>query len=838
MSEKQAQAFAEQWRVVEQYNGEPIPVLDEFNHPTGEYTQSDALSATVFQEVETGRRYLAVRSTQSLSDVWTDIVDISILGMSEHQGQYASLKSKVQSWLANGTLTSGFTVTGHSLGGFLAGALLADFRGQIEHVFLYNAPGVGGVAATLTQAVQTLLGRPVDVIDLVKVSNLRADAGISPIAGLGVAWGTPIPIAIENQLAIRDAPAALNHSQQVLVDALAVHALLAKMDATVTLESIGAIFKASSAIASNTLESVVAAVGTLLDKSYAPVATTREDLYTHLAELHTAIAGKTFTVVSLANMTAGEIRAIASDPDMIATRYALQALNPFALLGADYGRFNAAGELDLYDPATGAGALSTDWLADRAGLLAAVLARNVADRTDNRIGGDIAYKDLARGLALGPNSLPQVGVIFGRDAGESIAFTHTRGDRVHFYGMEGNDSLLGGTSADVLEGGLGDDQLRGGKGGDSLIGGAGRDRLRGGKDADLLDGGADGDRLHGGEGIDQYWIGRNSGIDVITDFADEGALSPLLALFSNRDEEGDGQGRIRYAGNLLEGLLTADPADGQTWTGFGLIFRFNGTPGKRGLLTITDPAGEAGHEIKVMAWKSGELGLTLGARPVIAKSTQTGTGAADVLTASAPKERVFGLAGDDRITVSLADAEGWGGPGRDWISNGDGDQKLYGEEGDDVLIASAGDDELYGGTDNDALQGGADDDLLDGGDGADWLAGGSGSDVLEGGAGDDYLEGSSGWAPVGGSLPAVPAGAAVLARGQQWWIARDPDGTLRLSNWRENPHFATDEGDFLDGGAGNDVIAAGDGDDVIFGGEGDDQGQGNGGADQIFGGAG
>lgn len=212
----QASFFSSRWRVIEQYNGEPIPVLDEFNQPTGEYTQSDALSVTVFEEISTGKRYLAVRGTQSLSDLWTDITDIAILGTPERQAQYASLKAKVQAWIANGTLAPGFAVTGHSLGGFLAGALLVDYPTVIEHAYLCNAPGVGGLRASL----KLLMGLSAEPsFDLAKVSNLRADASLSPIAGLGIAWGNPISIAIENQ----NPNIIGNHSITTLTDALAVY---------------------------------------------------------------------------------------------------------------------------------------------------------------------------------------------------------------------------------------------------------------------------------------------------------------------------------------------------------------------------------------------------------------------------------------------------------------------------------------------------------------------------------------------------------------------------------------------------------------------------------------
>ena len=54
-----------------------------------------------------------------------------------------------------------------------------------------------------------------------------------------------------------------------------------------------------------------------------------------------------------------------------AYRYALYKLNPFAVTGSSvlYDGINAHGELDLYDPASGTGALTERYLRDRAAML-------------------------------------------------------------------------------------------------------------------------------------------------------------------------------------------------------------------------------------------------------------------------------------------------------------------------------------------------------------------------------------------------------------------------------------------------------------------------------------
>jgi hypothetical protein len=127
MTQSQAEHFARDWRVVEQYNGEIIDdYIDEFGNPQ-QATILTGLSATVFQEMGSGRRYLAVRGTAGLADLLTDLTDIALLGTPERQLQYAALKAKVGKWLDDGILSPGFSVSGHSLGGFLAGALLVDY---------------------------------------------------------------------------------------------------------------------------------------------------------------------------------------------------------------------------------------------------------------------------------------------------------------------------------------------------------------------------------------------------------------------------------------------------------------------------------------------------------------------------------------------------------------------------------------------------------------------------------------------------------------------------------------------------------------------------------------
>ena len=457
LSPTQVIKFEQLWRVVDQYPG-----------PSG-------LSATVFEEVSTGTRYLAIRGTEAsdLNDVWTDIVDIALFGTSERQAQYAALKSKVTQWQANGTLPSTFTVAGHSLGGFLAGALLVDFSNQIEHAYLYNAPGVGGLSAAL----RLLLGiDSLPSLDLAKVFNVRGDAGLSPIAGLGVAWGIPIPIVIENQLApdVQSAPAALNHSQQVLTDALAIIDLYSRIDGNLGVNQINAIVSAATNRAAQTLEISLDVLRRLFWQSgAASVAPTpignRDALYLNLYEpgfqQRIAAYGGQLQVALLAEYIPADLASIAQGSEALAYRYALTALNSFAVLGNNdlYAAHNTNGELNLYNQDDGTGTLTARWITDRAQFLSAKISINTNDQQvgiNSTSTANYWYQDVALGekaYILSSGVPRNTGKLKNAQSIEAV-LNKVDAQRV-FFGSDNGDSLTGWHKDDSLYGNGGADRF-------------------------------------------------------------------------------------------------------------------------------------------------------------------------------------------------------------------------------------------------------------------------------------------------------------------------------------------------------------------------------------------
>ena len=133
----------------------------------------------------------------------------------------------------------------------------------------------------------------------------------------------------------------------------------------------------------------------------------------------------------------------------IAYRYALSELNVFVLVGADYSSFNADGELDLYDDATGRGTFTADYLADRPELLAAMVRMNVGDIVPDASGTtvvpglDSTFVDGDAGLRLTGTTAPAGLVLFGGDANGTL--TGTDGDD-RLYG-EGGDDVIAGARA-------------------------------------------------------------------------------------------------------------------------------------------------------------------------------------------------------------------------------------------------------------------------------------------------------------------------------------------------------------------------------------------------------
>lgn len=853
MSRTQGIGFMAKWTVVHQYNGTEtaeIPIYDDGGNITGYTTRttSNGLSVTVFEDVATGKRHVAIRGTEitDLGDLTAD-GGIILHGLPDLSAQYQDLKRQIGEWQANGVLDGSFTVAGHSLGGWLAQGLAIDFAGSVEHTYVFNAPGLFGVGfGGLLEQINGALGTTfLAAPSIENLTSIRASAGNFIISGLGQSATDPIDIFIEDQtrLDVSGRPLALNHSQRVLTDSLAVYALFGEISSSVTTDAIGDILDASGNRNAMSLETAVNALGDLFGAGSA-IATDgdRGALYARIQAIRDSSAfqvatqGRDFiAVVALNESSDAQLaaKALQGDAEGLAYRYALSRLDPFAVVGdaALYAAHNANGELDVHDPATGRGELSAEYLRDRASMLAWKIRFDTGSmddddhffenkllpaRTDKpysedwdswSVRGDWNYVDLAA-------------------PGEPLSlFIDGRGERI-FFADPDHQILFGSANDDLLEGQETSDRLYGGSGNDTLRGAAGNDHLEGGR------------------GHDTYLFGPGDGTDTLWD--------------------SDGLGVIRIAGVEVLGrnglpVTQWTQLGPDSWADLqnGILYSLDIVDGESRLLVRQ---GEA--NILVRGWSEGELGISLEAlppvlpQPVVADHVISGDLRPEDFDSAEPgiQSRADGL-GNVIVTDTAEPGREdvlYDGHGNDLILGLDGDDRLIAwRGGDDRLVGGQGSDILDGGDGNDHLHGGiernldaalilgvaqdssgARGDLLSGGGGDDVLVGDAGNDILAGGTGGDLLLGMGGDDIIEGDGTVTWAGAG-------WGVERSvvsEDGVthyVRTYNFgmAMADHSATggDDGiyagagnDWVLAGGGNDFVDAGPGDDVVFGGAGND----------------
>jgi hypothetical protein len=383
----------------------------------------------------------------------------------------------------NGTLlgATALNVEGHSLGGHLTTVFTRLFACDVSNSQTYNGMGVGWLyPESILSEVESALGLGTTTWpDASKQTNYYAEHGIN--SATNDWWlsqkGRRVPLFNEEGFTIP------NHLMYKLTDALALCDVLGLIDESLSLADATQILDAASSEPAASLETLLDALRKLYWKAgeTTPIgdagdsAATRVAYHENLDFLRRMLEDGALPrgqLLSLVGRPPAEIGAMAAEESEtgLAVRYALVALNPFALVGADYSQHNENGELDLHDEETDEGALSENWLLDRARMLSARIAVNT---TDSNFASPAYFRDIATNTVLGAN-------LFG-------------GARRTVFGGEGSDNIEGGANDDRLYGGAGGDTLDGGRGADYIEGGAGADRLLG--DAD------DGRELFGDETI-------------------------------------------------------------------------------------------------------------------------------------------------------------------------------------------------------------------------------------------------------------------------------------------------------------------------------------------------
>ncbi len=281
----------------------------------------------------------------------------------------------------------------------------------------------------------------------------------------------------------------------------------------------------------------------------------------------------------------------------------------------------------------------------------------------------------------------------------------------------------------------GDDIINGTPAGESLSGGAGNDTIYGGGGIDILDGGTDNDFLD--------LTGSATG----TIFGGSGNDRILTEQTSGTIDGGAGNDTLRLTGNTNLSAVTITGIEVLETAGAGLTATVAQFESFDKITYLNDPASD-NQVIRLVVADGGALDISdeLGARPVIIQASAAG----NTITTGTGNDGLYGGNGNDVLSA---------GDGNDLIiSSLSSDDVLSGGNGDDYLEDAGGNDTLYGGAGSDVLTATGGNDYLDGGEDADrlellsslvgTLIGGSGNDSfltsinkgrIDGGIGLDVL---------------------------------------------------------------------------------------------------
>ena len=440
---------------------------------------------------------------------------------------------------------------------------------------------------------------------------------------------------------------------------------------------------------------------------------------------------------------------------------------------------------------------------------------------------------------------------------------------VMLFGSDGDDTLTGTGSADVLDGGAGNDSLIALGENDSLTGGAGNDVLNGGEGSDVVVETANVNLTLSNSAL--AGIGTDMLLGIERAFLTGGAAGNK---FDAREFTLGAVSLVGLGGNdtLMGGTgddtLTGDLGNDSLVGGAGKD-RLVEIGDVNFMLTIAQLIGlgtDTLASIEEVSLTGGAGNNTLTVRDFAGLVTLRGAAGNDTLIGGAGNDVLEGDLGDDQLTGGAGDDQLNGDAGTDVVvESGSAAYTLSGNlltgTGMDVLMsielvrltlsnaggsinasAFTGRTMLTGGTGSDSIIGGTGDDLLVGGDGADTLEGNAGNDTLTGGLANDSLNGGG-----GDDLLSETADVASLVLTDTALVGLGSDVLVAIERALLTGGAATNTFDAsaftlgpvtLVGGAANDVLLGGSGADLLDGGLGNDTLKGNLGGDTLLGGEG
>jgi Ca2+-binding RTX toxin-like protein len=295
------------------------------------------------------------------------------------------------------------------------------------------------------------------------------------------------------------------------------------------------------------------------------------------------------------------------------------------------------------------------------------------------------------------------------------------------HGLQGNDTLIGGSNNDRIYGDEGNDRLYGGEGQDSLYGGDGSDYLDGGLGNDVMTGGTGGDTYIVDSVNDVVVEEAGGGTDGVRAFVSYTLGNHVETLFLQ------GTDNLNGTGNALSNSLIGNSGNNRL-IGGGDRDILNGLLGND---TLEGGTGDDSYVVD-------------SAGDVVMELANQGTDLVSAAISYTLPNHV------ENLTLSGSAANnGTGNSLNNVISGNNAANTLMGLDGQDTLRGLGGADQLVGGLGNDELLGGDGGDQLNGygttnvnQSQIDRLTGGTGGDVfvLGGSWGVSYVESGDGYA--------------------------------------------------------------------------------------------
>ncbi|HYO08592.1 MAG TPA: hypothetical protein VER17_06430 [Tepidisphaeraceae bacterium] len=190
--------------------------------------------------------------------------------------------------------------------------------------------------------------------------------------------------------------------------------------------------------------------------------------------------------------------------------------------------------------------------------------------------------------------------------------------------------------------------------------------------------------------------------------------------------------------------------------------------------------------------------------------------------ASVTRLSVYGLAGDDTVTLALdIPSLVQSGDGNDTVTTAGGADTVNGGAGVDAITTNAGNDSIDAGDGNDSILAGDGDDLALGGNGNNTIHGGAGVDSIGGGTGNDSIDGGTGASTISGNggNDFIRSDGGLVQGGDQseTIVGGLGGGRMEITAGKGNDSITTGGGnDKISSTGGNPTVNSGGGSDEIF----------------------